>query len=137
MAVAIPRRTIEELSQTDDFKATVADKLVDKVKQIEVMHNQVLVAIFIRPEKIGSILRPQSNVEEDAYQGKVGLVLAKGKNAFVNDEITDFKGQTVEVGDWVGFRVGDTWPFKLGEIPCRLVPDSAIKMKLTDPMVIF
>ena len=43
----------------------------------------MLCAIYIAPEKTaGGIIRPQSNIDEDIHQGKVGLIVGVGPLAF-------------------------------------------------------
>jgi|SRR5215510_2570077 len=136
MGVVVPRLA-HALSRADDFRQMTLEKLGD-LSGIEIMHNGVLVAIYIRPERTkGGILRPDSNIEEDLWQGKTGFVVKTGPNAFVDDETTQFHGQNVQVGDWCCFRVGDTWQFSIREVPCRLVSDAHIKLKLADPSIIF
>lgn len=135
MGVVIPRM-VQSLSQADDFRQEVFQKMGD-LSGYEVFHNMVLVAVYIRPEKTkGGILRPEGNVEEDIWQSKIGTVLKVGPNAFKDDDTTKFHGQKVEPRDWCMFRVGDTLLFYLHDIPCRLVEDSLIKMKIDDPSFI-
>ena len=74
---------------------------------------------------------------EDEWQGKVGLVLKLGPNAFVDDEDDSFYGQKVDPGEWVVFKVGDAWSLNINGYPCRLVRDSSIKLKVADPNIVF
>ncbi len=122
----------------DEFKSHVLDSLDTILPDVEVMFNMVLLAIYIRPEKTrGGIIRPGQNVEEDAYQGKAGLVIKIGPNAFEDDGEYNFHGQTVEVGEWAVFKVGDAWPLSINGIACRLVRDSGLKLKVKDPSIVF
>jgi hypothetical protein len=137
--LVLPRKNIQQLSQfnnPEDFKRHVLKVTVEALKGVDVMFNQLLLAIYIRPEKIGSIIRPNSNVEEDVWQGKAGLVLKVGPNAFEDDGEYNFHGQSVSVGEWVAFKVGDAWALEVGGFACRLVRDSNIKLKVQDPSVI-
>lgn len=132
MGVAIPRRT-SELSRAVDFKAEILDAL-GSLDDISVMYNMALLGTYIRPERTrGGIIRPDENIHEDLYQGKVGLVLKLGPMAFQDDDVTKFYGQKAEPGEWVVYRVGDAWSLTVRGIACRLVADSQIKMKLSDP----
>lgn len=137
--LVLPRQNIETFAQArtpDEFKELVF-KLVGNLSDVDVMYNQVLLAIYIRPEKTrGGIIRPTSNVEEDVWQGKAGLVLKVGPNAFEDDAEYQFHGQRANVGDWCGFKVGDAWSVEVNMVPCRLVRDSAIKLKVKDPNII-
>jgi co-chaperonin GroES (HSP10) len=124
---------IKLLSEVEDFRATVFKEIGDLSKH-KVFGGRVLVAIFFRPEKTkGGIIRPNSNVEEDAYQSKLGLVIQKGASAFVSDSTVDFRGDNVEVGDYVFFRPGDGFPTERNGVPCRVFRDESIMMKVDDP----
>lgn len=95
--------------------------------QVTVMGAQVLVAIYKRPAKTkGGIYLSDNATDEDIYQGKVGLILKLGPMAFEEDETHKFPVKPA-VGDWVVFRVGDTFAFNMNERYCRLVEDIYIK----------
>lgn len=135
MPVATARKVID-LSQSKDPAKDLAAAVGD-LSGHELFFNQILVATYIRPEKTaGGIYRPQNNVEEDIYQGKVGLVLKKGPSAFNNDEI-DYQGQNVEPGEWIVFRVGDGWSCTINGVACRVVADTSIRMKIKNPEGVF
>ena len=70
-----------------DPKQKLLEDLGD-LSTVEIFNNQILVAVYIRPNKTksGIYLSDQSR-EEDKVQGKVGLVVKKGPSAFVDDEI--------------------------------------------------
>jgi|SRR5215475_12045779 len=139
MPVAVPKQTIEDFSKADTplkAKFKMLTKLGD-LSGVEVMFNMVLVAIYIRHEKTaGGVIRPQSNVEEDVWQGKAGLVVKCGPKAFLDDAINDFAGQKVDVGDWCAFRVIDSFTLMINDVPCRLMEDSHIKLRLKDPSMV-
>lgn len=138
--LVLPRKNIAELSQfstPDEFKKHVLGKTETALKDIDVLYNQILLAIYIRPQKIGSIWRPDSNVEEDVWQGKTGLVLKVGPNAFEDDGEYNFYGQKVEVGEWIAFKVGDAWALEVAGLACRLIRDSSIRLKVKDPGAVF
>tara|TARA_R110000868_G_scaffold48011_1_gene156656 strand:- start:38 stop:460 length:423 start_codon:yes stop_codon:yes gene_type:complete len=140
MALALPDRVIENLSQSntpEEFKKHVL-KVVGDLSGVDVMFNMLLLAIYIRPEKTaGGIFRPTANVQEDVWQGKSGLVLKRGPNAFEDDGEYNFHGQDVKVGEWCVFKVGDAWSVNINNVPCRLVRDSNIRMKVKDPTIVF
>tara|TARA_R110000868_G_scaffold5117_7_gene31649 strand:+ start:644 stop:1066 length:423 start_codon:yes stop_codon:yes gene_type:complete len=139
MALALSDRVIENIAKQntpEEFKKHIL-KTAGDLSVADVMFNMVLLAIYIRPEMTkGGIIRPTSNVEEDVWQGKVGLVLKCGPNAFEDDGEYDFHGQKANVGEWVVFKVGDAWSLEVNGIPCRLVRDSNIRMKLKDPTIV-
>lgn len=140
MTLAVSSRTVEELSKhttPDEFKTKVM-ALVGDLGGVEVLFNMVLIAIYIRPEvTVRGIIRPHQNVQEDIWQGKAGLVLKCGPNAFQDDEETSFYGQNVTPGEWCVFKVGDAWSLDIKSVPCRLVRDSGIKLKVKDPSIVF
>ncbi len=136
MGVVIPRRAIEAVSKSANPTAEIL-KHVGDLSGIEIMYNMVLLAAYIRPNVTkGGIIRPDENQEEDVWQGKVGLVLRLGQDAFIDDDEVAFHGQSAEIGDWVVFKVGDAWQIQIRDWPCRLVRDSSIRMKVADPSLI-
>lgn len=136
MSVIVPHRAVEAISIAKDPK-TAIPKLVGNLDDIEVIGDMVLVGIYIRPEKTaGGIIRPTVNKQEDVWQGKVGLVLKWGPDAFTDPETGEPYAQRAEVGDWCVFKVGDGWSLNINDYPCRLVRDSAIRLKVKDPNVI-
>lgn len=136
--VVIPARAIQNVSQASDPKQAILDQVSKFLPDIDVLFNVVLVATYIRPNMTrGGIYRPDTNVQEDVWQGKVGLVLKLGSHAFEDDSEDVFKGQKVEVGDWCVYKVGDAWSLHINEYPCRLVKDSSIRLKVKDPSIVF
>lgn len=136
MSLAVPRQVIKSASISADPKQHIFDT-VGHLKSVEVSGDGVLMGIYFRPEKTaGGIIRPDSNVEEDAFQGKVGLVLKLGPNAF-RDENGELYEERFEVGDWAVFKVGDAWQVSVMGYPCRMARDIHLKMKIKDPAIIF
>lgn len=136
MSVAAARNTAK-LALASDSKQALLDAVGD-LNGIELFHNQILVAIYVRPEKTaGGIIRPGMNVQEDEYQGKVGLVVKKGPSAFLDNDEEDFQGQNVTIGDWVVFRVGDGWQLTIRDTACRILTDRTVRMKIGNPGDIF
>jgi co-chaperonin GroES (HSP10) len=139
--LAVPHHTVSALAQyqtPEEFKNHIMTALKEKLEDVDVMFNSILLAIYIRPEKTkGGIIRPDSNVSEDVWQGKAGLVLKLGPNAFEDDGEYNFHGQKIAVGEWVVFKVGDAWSLNIGDIACRLVRDSNIRLKVKNPAIVF
>jgi len=135
MAIVAARNTAI-LAQASDPKTALLNAVGD-LSDYDLFHNQILVAIYVRPEKTsGGIIRPGTNVQEDEYQGKVGLVVKVGPSAFVSEE-EDFMGQMVNVGDWVVYRVGDGWALNIRDTACRILTDRTIRMRIKKPEDIF
>jgi hypothetical protein len=110
---------------------------------IRIEHNNILVACYIGSEKIAgtSLLRTQNQVKEDEYQGKVGLVLKVGPGAYLDDDRTKFHGMTIAPGDWVLTMPTAGWQLKLGGmfggVLCKIVQDTSVKAKVSDPDGVF
>lgn len=105
-----------------------------------VFGNEILVAIYMRPNvTTGGIILTDKSRDEDQWQGKVGIVIKKGALAFVNDERSgvDFKGQNVEPGDLIVYRVSDGFPIDVNGIHCRLLQDTEVRMTVADPSIIY
>jgi len=103
-----------------------------------VLHSQVLVAGYIQPAKSkGGIFKPDTIIEEDRYQGNVGLVIALGKGAFKDDGVAQFHGDKLEIGDWVMYQPADGIGLFINQVPCRLFQDTRILMKVTNPEIYY
>lgn len=105
-----------------------------KIPGFELMANRVLLGLYVRPEKTKSkLFIPDSSRAEEKFQGKSAVVLAKGPTAFVSDSNFDFKGQNVEVGDWVSLWVTDGRAISINGAECRVIRDQDISMKIPSP----
>jgi co-chaperonin GroES (HSP10) len=128
---------VSAISLADDPKLAIK-KAAGDLADVEVYSGWILLGTYIRPVKTaGGIIRPDTNVEEDEFQGKVGLVLKKGPLAFVDDENNSFAGQDAEIGDWVVYTINDTRALTINGAPCRLIQDTKVIMRVKDPKVIF
>jgi co-chaperonin GroES (HSP10) len=114
---------------------TITKKVVGS---IDVFGNQVLIGIYLRPEKTKTnIYIPDQTRKEDQWQGKAGLVLKMGPKAFVSDENYDFGTDKVEVGDWVAIFVADGHKIDINKQLCRLVEDQHIRLKIPAPDLVW
>lgn len=121
----------------EDPRREILDK-VGALTDFDVLGNWVLVGIYIRPTRTKSgLYLADSTRDEDRYQGKAGLVLKKGPNAFVDDASTNFYGQNVESGDWIGFKASDGWPITVNGVLCRMLQDVHIRAKMPSPDMIW
>lgn len=124
------------LARSDDPKGALL-KNVGDLSNVHVFSARVLLGIYVAPEKTtGGIIRPNANVQEDIWQGCVGLVLKKGATAFHDDDANKFHGQDVKVGDWVTFRPGDAKRVQINGVDCRIVEDTLIDMVISSPDII-
>lgn len=147
---------IVPLSKSGDQKSDILAAIVPYLEQISPIYgNDVLTATYIEPEQtVGGIYLPEARLKESVYQGKVGLVLALGIDAFKYREGYDFFCRradetdlqyssrllelTPKQGDWVFYRpVGNLWKCTIAGFACQFVKDSEIKGRVTNPNAIF
>jgi len=139
MTVAVPYKAIDRISEAEDPKQAILDAVAEYLPKIQVHGDLVLVGTYIRPRKTkGGIIRPDINVQEDIWQGKVGLVLKLGTTAYTDTQDYKFPEQDRALpGSWCVFWVGDGKQCSVGDFPCRLVRDINIHMTIEDPNIIF
>lgn len=119
-------------AHTEDPVQKLVDALGD-IDGVEVFHNQVVCAIYIAPEKTkGGIIRPISNVDEDRYQGKVGLIIKLGPQAFAKDAKWTWPDD-MAVGNWVWYRASDGFACRINGVDCRILDDVDIKGRADQP----
>lgn len=125
------------MSHEEDPADTIRKK-IGNLKDIIVHGNYILLGVYERPLKTKSgILLSDQTRNEDKHQGKAGLVLKKGPTAFVSDANYDFKGQDVQVGDWVAIWVSDGRAITVNGQLTRLVEDQHIRLKIPAPDMVF
>jgi len=116
-----------------DPRTEIWNKIGDLTK-FQVMHNNVVVAVYERPEKTRSgVFLPDQARDEDRFQGKAALVVAKGPTAFKSSDGWDFDSVKIAVGDWVAIRASDGWNVTVNGKLCRMIPDTAIRAKIASP----
>ena len=121
------------MKHENDPKKLLMKSLGD-LEDIEIYNNQILVAVYIRPEKtINGIIIPESNRNEDRSQGKVGLVVKLGPDAFVDSTQQWFKSFEINPQDWVVFRPSDGWSITVNGILCRILDDIDVKGRIKHP----
>lgn len=135
MSVILPHRAINAITTSSDPKGAIQSAAGD-LTDFEIFGERVLVGIYMRPEKTkGGIIRPDTNKEEDVYQGKVGLVLKWGPDAFLDEEGVVYE-QAVHPGEWGVFFIGDGKQIQVNGMPCRLVKDVNFVGKIKDPEMV-
>jgi co-chaperonin GroES (HSP10) len=118
---------ITAVAQATDKRAAIK-KLVGDLSSLEVMADLIFVGTYVREEKTsGGIIIPPEVLQEDEFQGKVGLVLKKGPDALDDPSIDE----------WAVYSVKDGWPMSFNGYPCRLIPSDLIRCKTTKPELIF
>jgi len=120
-----------------DPKQKILEEIGD-VSKFEVFNNQILVAVYIRPQKTKSgIYLSDKTTDEDRYQSKIGLVIAKGPDAFKDEAGEWFKGVDINVHDWVVFRPSDGWNVTVNGVLCRMMQDVQVRARVTHPDVAY
>lgn len=109
-------------------------KEIGSIDAVEVFNNQLLVAVYIRPQKTKSgIYLTDKTTDEDRFQSKVGLVLKKGPSAFNDTTGEWFSGVEIQEGDWIVFRPSDGWSITVNNVLCRMIDDVNIKGRVDNP----
>lgn len=136
------RAKLREIASGEDPKDALLEALGD-ISGLEIFHNQVMVATYIRPERTsGGIYLPDKTLTEDRFQGKVGLVVKLGPLAFKDaGALVQFGGVTLQEGDWVFYRPADGLELfsvdATGGVPCRIFEDSQIMGRVPDPAMLW
>ena len=116
-----------------DPAETIRTEMGD-ISSVEVFNNQVLVAVYIRPQKTKSgIILTSQTTDEDRYQSKVGLVVKMGSQAFKDSTGQWFSGLKIKEGDWIVFRPSDGWSITVNNVLCRMIDDVNIKGRIDQP----
>ena len=116
-----------------DPKLKIKDE-IGNLDSVELFNNQVLVGVYIRPEKTKSgLVLSHITTDEDRYQSKVGLLLKAGPNAFEPNSEGWFKGQKFNLDDWLVFRPSDGWQITVHGVLCRILLDTQIKIRVQHP----
>lgn len=118
-----------ETDPAENLKKELGD-----LSTIEVFNNQILVAVYIRPQKTKSgIILTSQTTDEDRYQSKVGLVIKKGPQAFLDSSGEWFDDVEINEGDWIVFRPSDGWSITVNNVLCRMIDDVNIKARVDQP----
>jgi co-chaperonin GroES (HSP10) len=119
-----------------DPKLAILEELGD-ISNVELFHNQVLLATYLRPTKTKSgLILTDAHVDEDRYQSKVGLLVKMGPRAFEQDG-TWFDGLTFQEHDWLIFRPSDGWSITVNNVLCRIFDDVNIKGRVDNPDAVY
>lgn len=120
------------MAHDTDPKDQILEAIGD-LSQVELFHNQVLLAVYIRPEKTKSgLILTDNHRDEDRYQSKVGLLVKQGPMAFEQDG-NWFSGMSFNEHDWLVFRPSDGWSITVNGVLCRIFDDVNIKGRVPHP----
>jgi co-chaperonin GroES (HSP10) len=113
-----------------------AQVLLDKLGVLdafELFNNQVLCAVYQRPEKTSTgIYLTDAVRDEDRSQGKVGLIVKMGSAAF-DDPTGRWGFADMELHDWVFYRASDGWAVTVNGVLCRILDDTNVRGRIQSP----
>lgn len=121
------------MEHTIDPREKLLNDLGD-LANIEIFNNKLLLAVYLRPEKTKSgFILPGSNLNEDKYQSKVGLLIKMGASAFQDDSNVWFQNIKIDLHDWLFFKPTNSWSMTVNGILCRVIEDSLIEGRVQHP----
>lgn len=131
------------VEHTEDPKQALLAR-VGTVPDDLVQFSKIIVAIYQPPVVSktagGIILTDQmqaEDLEEFYWQGKVGLIVAMGPQAYEDDESTKFHGTKNKVGDWVWFMPSNGMAVEVNEVFCRVLRERDIIGTIPHPDMIW
>src|ERR1700677_45293 len=94
-----------------DPKLEILEKLGDTLDGFEILNNEVLLVIYRRPNTTrGGIMLTDRVLDEDKYQGKVGLIVKIGPSC---DFPTIPASGPIVLHDWVMIKASDSFALEL------------------------
>ncbi len=127
------------VEHTTDPRKSLVDR-IGVVPDGVVQFSRILVAVYQPPivqKTAGGILLTQAMSEEDIeeylWQGKVGLIVAMGPQAYVDDDTTKFHGTKNHIGDWVWFQPSNGMGCDVNNVFCRVFSEQHILGTLPHP----
>lgn len=132
---------LSERKPDEDFAELVFKHLGD-LSQYTVLGTSVLVATYIKSRwTAGGIMMTDKAVDEDRWQGKVGLVVKTGEDAFkytyTSAGAYDYTGPKPDVGKYIMYHASDARELAIKGISCKLIDASLIKLIVPDPDAIY
>lgn len=149
--LALPRRHMDlaACATADEQKKLLFDIFKDALSGMELFGSDMLVATYVRSKILKKIalvgggtfnLQGTDNTsQEDIFQGKAGLVLAMGPNAFKWDRFNaKWEGPSAKVGDWVMFRFAEAgMDVDVCGVYCRFVDSAHVRGVVNDPALVY
>lgn len=136
----------EAVEYANDPKAFYLRRCKYFVSQVSLGTNNILVATYFMPEMtklIGPGGKPvdffisSKTQDETKWQGRVGLLVAKGPLAWKSDDRVDFGGTNYELGDWVCYDRQDGRQISINRVHCRRLKDVDVWGKTDDPHLVY
>ena len=147
--------SLSKLGSPEQQKAEIF-KSLGNLNQYEMLDEEVLLAIYAKPNVLSAGLRQDGTkyelvgtdndaIEASRYQGKIGLLVKKGPAAFqVRPNGQPYDGLVPEVGDWLVSRASDGREIWLKDIKatgneyvcCRRIHWNLVGMRVADPRTV-
>jgi len=130
----------------EDFRKLVMKQLGDiSDEELEIYGSRVAVATYLAPERTaGGVYLPQKSVDEDLYQGKIGVLIKVGNTAFKYDGVGHWNekdgapGRAPKIGDYVVFSPhSGIRNMGIRGNHCRIMFDKDIEGRVGDPAIIY
>lgn len=127
------------VEHTVDPREAILSKIGNVPEEL-VQFSRIVVAIYQPPmvdKTAGGVYLTdkmrKEDLEEYYWQGKVGLIVALGPQAYVDDDTYKFHGQKNQVGDWVWFVPSNGSAVEVHEVMCRVFTERDIIGKIDHP----
>lgn len=128
-------------SEGQDPKKVLLDALKgahDNVEFIGGGVTKILVATAPHCEKSkGGIIYSDFRIDQGRFQGKVGLVVAKGPASFKSTKNYEYNYLIPEIGDWIFYKPSDGWEVAVNGVPCRFIDDDCVIGRISDIEAIY
>jgi len=130
----------QTIAQSSDPKSSLLEQIgSEAIDNYMLFEDDLLVATYVPPEKVGSLYIPQKTQDENRFQGKCVLLLKAGPTAFKysrNQEYA-FEGTVPDLNSWLVIRFGDAWEIGLNGVSCRIVRSNLVRGVVADPSVMW
>lgn len=135
--MSVPSNVIQ-MQETADLAAR---RLMDRLRKnlersnARAVGHDIWLAVYDRAEgkTAGGIIIPET-IQEDRFQGKVGLVISVGPMCHKHEDWHDwFGGQPPKLGDWVGVNIRDGFSFMIGDVDVRSVEWKYVRIQADVP----
>lgn len=128
-------------SQHDTDPKEALIKSFGDLSDIRLSGYQVMVGIYIRPEKTkGGLQRTQQERNEDKFQNPLGVILKMGPLAFGPDDPAGInnweEGCIPSVGDWIFFNLHDGRSRAIRGNIIRILESKQVRGVTNDPDII-
>jgi hypothetical protein len=125
------------MMEHDEDPAKKLLETIGDISGVEIFHNHILLATYIRPEKTkGGLHLPGKYVDEDRFQSKVGLLVKAGPDAFKADGQW-WDNVTINQNDWLVYRPSDGWNVTVNNVSCRMFVDTSIRGRVSHPDLVY